>query len=44
MTLTHSHEYDDEPIDGHVELSPYMCRACEAETGNPYAWTGRTWA
>ena len=43
-TLIHSHEYDDEPpiqTDEAGNLYPYMCRACEAETGNPYHWTGR---
>jgi hypothetical protein len=36
----HLHDYDDEPDDhGARTYSPYMCRACETETGDPYAFT-----
>jgi hypothetical protein len=40
--MIHSHQYDDEPpvqTDENGRLFPYTCRACEAETGDPYAWT-----
>jgi hypothetical protein len=37
--LIHSHQWDNEPYEGNIEPSPYMCRACEQETGDPYAFT-----
>lgn len=39
--MTHMHDFDDEPpvqLDKDGNPYPYMCRACEQETGDPYAW------
>lgn len=40
-TTTHMHDFDYEPpiqLDSDGNPYPYVCRACERETGDPYAW------
>lgn len=39
--VSHSHEFDDElplQLNSKGNPYPYMCRACEAQAGDPYAW------